>query len=505
MPEDTARFFLSPDDPFSGSQVPFPDGTFAFTICTTAERMLAMMSVLFEGGAIMERGYIGEHNVDVLEALSNWNNPPCAETVTPDEREEIGTRLQQFVSGYGAGTGLCEECEDDMACAKPVKIGSKWYLYSDCAGCDNPLYFELTPVSVDNEGQPISVYDGGSFGGGFSSGGGASGSWDFSGVSDDNVSCYAEKATAYMLGRALEFAKAVIDWTALGVDVFAGEYDEWLEVARLTGDLIFGTGDMTEIQNLTKSQVETVFASAAVVDPLAAAWTFTGTATRSELFQWVGNAPVLSGGVPVRFLLDQWLGFSIIAGYNNDLAVLAAECESGNTIPIDDGFPTTQSLLETHDWAVVWDFHTTQFAIDGVNLSQGDWFGLNDHTEWVAGQGYRAKDGVNGGSNRLLYLIFNNDDSGAVREFHCDYTRTIAPTSSYTAINNSIGGINYPLDENFSGIRSETGLNVGGGFGIHMHADRENFGTGGQGGEVTIRRLALAGTGSNPFTGLVEV
>ena len=271
--------------------------------------------------------------------------------------------------------GCVEENETEEMALQIIKRNNIPYLVETCCGGQSSWY-ELSSVAVDDNGDPISGYDGGSFGGGFSTGGGASGSWDFNGVSSENVSCYADVATDYLTDRAIEFAHTVIDWTALGLDAFSGNLDEYLEVARLISDLIFGTGDMTEIQNLTKSQVSTALKSSAVIDALASAWTFPGTATRSELRNWVGAAPILSSGVPVRFLLNQWLGFSIIAGYNDTLARLASECESGNTTP------NPPVPICSYDW--IYEFDIQNLGKQGWSESGGGAIAVYDVGEGFA-------------------------------------------------------------------------------------------------------------------------
>lgn len=51
-------------------QTPFPpEGVFEFTITTTSERMLAMLSVLITCGPTIGYDWIDDHNVDVLAAL----------------------------------------------------------------------------------------------------------------------------------------------------------------------------------------------------------------------------------------------------------------------------------------------------------------------------------------------------------------------------------------------------------------------------------------------------
>ena len=57
-----------------------PAGDFLLPICTTKSRMLALLKVIRAGAASLDLQFIGDHSIDVLQALANLDNPtdtPC--------------------------------------------------------------------------------------------------------------------------------------------------------------------------------------------------------------------------------------------------------------------------------------------------------------------------------------------------------------------------------------------------------------------------------------------
>lgn len=294
------------------------------------------------------------------------------------------------------GGDIIEESEqNDMTLQIQYHNGQAYLVEVCCGGAAN--WYALTPVSIGSDGDPVSEFDGGQFSGGFSSGGGASGSWDFTGVSSGNADCYAQAATAYLLGRAEQFAHLVIDGAAAVLDS-TSQIDEYLEYARLVSDLLFGTGDLTEIQALTKEQVTSALSDIDTVASLESEWVWSGGVTRNNLRQWAGGAPNLSGGVPVRLILNQWIGFSLLIGLHRDLAVLASECESGNGV--SSPVSVCDPLPGGADWCIEFDWITN-------NTPQGF-----IATQTGGGDGLGVTGWYNANGNHVVGIVRRQVDSG---------------------------------------------------------------------------------------------
>lgn len=226
-----------------------------------------------------------------------------------------------------------EEKIENMSRTWVEQIGGKWYLKSDCSGCQ-PIMFELTSVSVGSDGTPIPAQDGGA----------TDSAWEALGsVSSGNVSCYASAATSYLLERAADFADYVIDWAALGLD--AGNLlDELIDANLLLINLIKNVPSLSEIQGYSKTAVRNALTGASVQSALESAWTFTEAPTRKELEIWLTNSPWFVSGVPVFLILDTWADYSLMSGYKAALASIAAECETGNSIPtVPEGVITIET------------------------------------------------------------------------------------------------------------------------------------------------------------------
>ncbi len=56
----------------TSGQLPLPAGEFEFTITTTRERLVEMLGVLM-AGEMLDMEPLGDHNIDVIEALANWD------------------------------------------------------------------------------------------------------------------------------------------------------------------------------------------------------------------------------------------------------------------------------------------------------------------------------------------------------------------------------------------------------------------------------------------------
>jgi len=85
------------------TQAALPDGSFLLPICTTRTRFVAMSDALIKGGLELGRRYVGEHNIDFLEAMAYLDNPrraPCFPTVS----------AEQIPAEYPPGVDFAGEC-----------------------------------------------------------------------------------------------------------------------------------------------------------------------------------------------------------------------------------------------------------------------------------------------------------------------------------------------------------------------------------------------------------
>lgn len=275
----------------------------------------------------------GTEFTDVLSALMVG-----ALTTNPDNAHRISWLLLQFIE-YPMECGITietiereviryleseneESDQDDMACLEIVQFGGISYLKQNC-GCAETRLFQLSQVSLA-DGVPTSIDDGGADDGGFVA----------DDVSEANASCYAENATEYLVNRSFAFSEFMIDLAAGAIDIAAGEYDEIYNTAVLIVEFLTGDTDLNEIGSFTKSQVEAALKSSANIEALELAWTFTGDVTRNDLKEWVGHAPSIINGVPVRMIMQTWVRWIIMFFVRRGLNKIAAECESGSNLPI---------------------------------------------------------------------------------------------------------------------------------------------------------------------------
>lgn len=265
--------------------------------------------------------------------------PP--ETIT--QTETVTRYVTQFIENSA------QKSEQEMPRHDIVKKSGQWFIQIDC-GCDDAIYIPLSSaVQLDENGDPISGSDGGEFGGGFSNGGGgAGGSWDGS-VSSGNASCYAENAVAYLLARAESFFYAVINYDSLGTAIETPATETFINFQNLFASILFGNNGLSYIRTLSKAAVSAMLADVDLIAALEGGWSFTGSVNRNQLKNWIAQyAPSTVNGLAASTMLISWLDYSIVAGYNNDLATIAASCESGESPVI----PFAYEWVKEYDFTI---------------------------------------------------------------------------------------------------------------------------------------------------------
>lgn len=344
MKTETARTYPDPAGSFAEGQTPAPTpvGVFPLTLCLTVNRLLAMLSVLYEGGAAQGYGYLGDHNRDLINALS-WmqdNNAPCLEVQPPTAPPE--TIIKETIKTlYVAYPELCEEMldelreETDMSC-KPVKFNNVWYLTVPCGDCGQVEYIPLGKgAAIDpTTNAPLPAESSGITG---------NTAYPASGVT---VDCYASKAVDYLLNRFLQFIQTTQGLSVLVLDEAFLFTDEVLDAAAIFFGVTSGEGVYESIRELAYSQIEAVLSGNRA--KLINAWTYTNEVTRADLQAWIKSAPQLTGGVLLQAFMSSWVTVTRVPGLNRDLSLIANECKSGISFLNP---PTTQAGFVLYEQA----------------------------------------------------------------------------------------------------------------------------------------------------------
>jgi len=317
----SARTFSETDITWSDTQTPLPEGggVFAFTFCTTAERFQKTLSALYQGGVSLEWGFVGDHNVDIIAALGG--DLPCVEEgtcpePTPQDQTDTITRV-----GGAAGAADCEEIEEDMPPLLITRVGNKPYLTEACCGAETNFYpLTAALVSIDETGAakvddpnpkdyPVDKYE-------------------FT-ASDKNLPCFMSAATAVILQRGGTFYHDIAELFTVGFDVATLLGDELYDL----GAALFGiaSGEVApDWYGMTADQAANVLTGSAVFTALREHWTYTGPISRSELKEFLSNAPDEVDGVYARHILTDWANYANMEALNEALHVAIAHCENND-------------------------------------------------------------------------------------------------------------------------------------------------------------------------------
>ena len=327
----------------SDAQAPLPDGggVFPFTICTTIERFVAMFSVLAEGGAALGYGYIGDHNIDILAGLSG-QPPDCLEAGLPDDAtiDDLKEQLRQAL-GLGCGCDDCDREEDEM---KDVTINGVTYWIKDC-GCGDSKLYPLNPaveVEVGSDGSivippeaddpPLSV-------------------------KAEYIQCVADAAVPMAMTKCADYQSLLVELVATTIDVFT-LVDEWLDVALLTAAYLRQDSDLADIANFVQALVESALSDATyqadMIAHFADVWDG-GHVSRQELDYWASKSVAYVSGVPVRWILRDWVKYANMEKFNHELALIAAACEGETDYDPDVG-PQYEDIEQGGVTYRVWDW-----------------------------------------------------------------------------------------------------------------------------------------------------
>jgi len=180
-----------------------------------------------------------------------------------------------------------------------------------------------------------------------------------------------------------------------------------------------------------------------------------------------------------------------------------------DSVPDPAGFPTEAWLLsQGYAWAHVYDLRDAPF----VDNTSFNWT-LNafdeQQGEWLDGEGYVASCDLRSDPHMNMSLRFDIVPSwtggGQIQYAAVDYQYT--PQSNYTsAQNHVVADTTFGHQDAFDGVREITGLTIGSGtVDNYLRPLRcPDPASVCCGTKPVIRRIALAGAGTDPLTGLVQ-
>jgi len=236
-----------------------------------------------------------------------------------------GDAIEQITQQIlGAGGCQPEKCEDDNM-PYILRLNGVAYLADNCSCGDTQLY-QLNQASVDANGAVYYPQLGDV-------------AFSFPGVTETAEDCYALASAEFLLGRVIDWHSSAVDLALQGLDILT-ELPEIANWFLVLGDILNGAADMPQIVAIAKSQVASVLSDTDLIESVAADWIYPAGITREGLKQYAKTTDKLVAGVPLQLMF--W-GFALTADMtyiNQQLAILAAECESGLSAggnPIDLG------------------------------------------------------------------------------------------------------------------------------------------------------------------------
>lgn len=287
--------------------------------------------------------------------------------------------LTQSVEKYPCGTALTDD--DELKLFSALLTGADlaypeeshrlmWLMWQllECASKPRPRLPDSVTINASGELEicddmvVINVYEGCGCGCGGNDGtqqhigGDGPGTVAFPDPGVVPANCYAQKATDYLLGRAKDFYKLLLDINRLGWDAVLGEVDEFVDAALLLTQIVTGRVDLNSVSEIGEATIDAAFADVNLRNNLIDAWEYQGNVSRGQLREWINKAPfIVQSVVPIRSWLEQWTYVSVIPNYNNRLAALAASCASGVDVPqpsvtVDPQVPIASLTDGTTEW-----------------------------------------------------------------------------------------------------------------------------------------------------------
>lgn len=425
----------------------------------------------------------------IAETLEKWNIP-CSESPIVPTIETI-TEIQRTVQ--------FEEIEVDMSNLRIETIQGKKYLEMDC-GCGTREYFLLTQATVNPETGAISdsidvppSYLG-----------------TVPLTQEQLETCYTEAMADTVIGALTQFTPALFNYASVGAVAFspvvaaaligAVEIQQSI-VAALNGDL---TLDFSEL-GYTANEVISVFQSSEfrtfIKNRIGEDQSISRFALEFVAIRLLNNNS-LNFPTPTYPVFAAWAHMANMEALNNALQTAAAQCASGTLVPAS--FPTVGNLLLTSDWALSFDLRLAPFE-------ENAWFSIRDDGgtpvgQWIEGVGYQVSPNIleEPHAATRLTMDFVQGTGGDCRVCYVDYEYVPLLEGSTNRLQ-TIMDVEYDKDASWNGVREvDTTGWTSGQREITLRPYRVLNDTFADGGVGIVRRIAMAGTGANPFSGLVQ-
>lgn len=315
----------------------------------------------------------------------------------------------------------------------------------------------------------------------------------------EQLECYYEAAADVIVGSIQSYVDGVQGWLISGVYNASGAV-AGIEIAQWISAVVNGNIDINfSSLGYTATEIKNAIVTQGLRDVIAtrlADRNLSGQLSRWNVVNLMLFAPVsVEFPTPVLFMANSWASYVNLAELNTALDLAAAQCK-GYSLP--DSFPTIGYLEDYYTWMHIWDFRTEKL-VDNAGFTYDDEEDV--YWEWAEGIGYRGLPVADSPSYNRFKSFFNRA-SGGTDPLVCwlDYSLEVDQASAY--IDHLIGDTDFGKTD-WEGVRmiDTPGVDVDK-FWLHIEADDANVGESGGGvsGSIVIRRMAVAGNGTDFFS-----
>ena len=286
-------------------------------VCTTRERLELTLTALFQGAQAIGMKALGEHNIDVINALSRF--------YVGCQASNIKRALDDLANN---GAGMSAGGDEDMGCGCLFveKVGNKYVLREVLGGGNVITYGALSGGSATSESgiSLQSIAEGGS---------GIGQQFEYG----QALGCFHDSASEYLLERARDFARTLQNYSEYGLGAvdWSTNLVNWLP---MIGSWVENNSDdVIGFINTFGSNIENELVSQSLADRGAqnlARQNITGAMTREQLQAWAQSFPHTWSAslVPVRYLLENWARWAKLEEINAELALIASGCGTDNPV-----------------------------------------------------------------------------------------------------------------------------------------------------------------------------
>jgi len=370
--------YPSPIGGLTRPQDALPPDNIEITICTTIDRFMAMLSSVYTGGYELGYGHVGDHNIDLLEALADVRTcgdetiTTCADTPTPTQ-----THNETPPSTTGQ-TGSCGcDTEEEMGRLFVDEINGQKVLRELC--CDGVItHGTLGGVAIGASGDIANPDD-------FST------SEPVNTLSTEPTPCdISSQVIPYILSELSTFADGWQTASAAG-DSAANWFGSTIGSIPIIGGFIEGGIQfLTSLDDSGVGALETVVEDAdfrlrAQQEYIGVASNHQGAITRSLLGQWASALPIVWGGYPIRSIMQSFVLILNMENVNTQARISAGTANTAlcNELYDRNGLVYVVPLVPTinngfhpiyGDPVVVESFSdATLDVVDPATLAHGEW------------------------------------------------------------------------------------------------------------------------------------